>query len=211
MAYDRTRHTRSGQAMAEFVIALLAMTLIVIATVEFLPIFLDNLGLLKSVREEAGVASITSDAGVTTADRQDEFEADIPELFLDRDDTSGHFSEKLRMPAANLAAYESVHLPNIAGMAEQIRYSNQARTSEFVSARTFLPPDQAILRAEGTLVGAGWRLHQICADDARIFTMGDETAPSAVAAVHATYVEDATDGNGPTVLTMSARTAGATL
>ena len=71
MASDRQQ--RSGQAMTEFVIAILAMILIILALVEFLPVFLENIGLLKEVREEAGTAAIASDAGTPTADRQDEF------------------------------------------------------------------------------------------------------------------------------------------
>lgn len=198
--------------MAEFVIALLAMTLIIMATVEFLPILLENFGLLKNVREEAGIASITSEAGTSSAERQEEFASDIPELFMDSDATSGYFSEKMHMPAANLSTYETVHIPSIAGATETIRYSNRAGTSEFVSARTFLSPSEAIARATGTLSGAGWRQHRICADDARLFTIGDETAPSAIAAVHAMQAAEPTDdGYGPTVLTITARTAGASL
>ena len=62
--------------MTEFVIAILAMILITLAMVEFLPIFLENVGLLKEVREEAGTAAIASAAGTSAADRQDEFRAD---------------------------------------------------------------------------------------------------------------------------------------
>ena len=110
MASDRRQ--RSGQAMTEFVIAILAMILIILAMVEFLPVFLENIGLLKEVREEAGTAAIASDAGTSAADRQDEFRADIPEFLLDSDDTSGSYSEKLRLPAANLADGEFVRIPN---------------------------------------------------------------------------------------------------
>ena len=210
MGFEHGR--RSGQAMAEFVIALLAMTLIIMATVEFLPILLENFALLKEVREEAGGASIASEAGTSSAERQEEFASDIPDLLMDGDATSGHFSERMHMPAANLTTYETVRIPSIAGATETLRYSNRAGTSEFVSARTFLSPSEAIARAAGTMSGAGWRLHRICADDARLFTVGDETAPSAVAAVHAMQAAESTDdGYGPTVLTITARTAGATL
>ena len=41
MASDRRQ--RSGQAMTEFVIAILAMILIILAMVEFLPVFLENI------------------------------------------------------------------------------------------------------------------------------------------------------------------------
>ena len=199
---------RSGQAMTEFVIAILAMILIILAMVEFLPIFLENIGLLKEVREEAGIASIAAETGVANANRQDEFAADIPEFLIDSDATSGHYAEKLRLPAANLACWESINLPNIAGVTETLRYSNRAGTSAFLSAIASLPPDQALARAEGALMGAGWDLQEIRSDDARIFTRGDAAAPSAVAAVHArsTLEED-----GQTVLTIIARSAGATL
>lgn len=199
---------RSGQAMTEFVVAILAMMLIVLAMVEFLPVFLDNFSLLKEVREEAGTASITASSGISVADRQDEFDADIPDLLIDRDLTSGYFSEKMRMPAANLAAREYAVIPAISGAAETLRYSNRAGTAEFVSALSPLSPSEALARAEGTMAGAGWQPHPIEADDARLFTIGDASAPSAVAAVH---VQLSTEGDGLTVITIAARAAGASL
>ena len=70
MAYDADRK-RAGQAMMEFTIAILAIILILVAAVEFVPIFLSNLELLKEVREEAGLKAITAESGVASADRQD--------------------------------------------------------------------------------------------------------------------------------------------
>lgn len=194
--------------MTEFVIVILSMILIILALVEFLPVFLENIGLLKEVREEAGTSAIASDAGTSAADRQDEFRTDIPEFLIDSDNTSGHYSEKLRLPAANLANGEYIYIPNIAGVTEMLRYSNRAGTSEFLSGLCALPPDQALARAESALCGAGWTLQEIRADDARIFTMGDATAPSAVAAAHA---RNTIEGDGQTVLTIIARSAGSEL
>jgi hypothetical protein len=194
--------------MTEFVIAILAMILVVLALVEFLPIFLENFGLLKEVREEAGVASISAEAGATEANRQDEFAADIPEMLLDSDATSGHYSEKMRMPAANLASWEQVRIPNVANAAETLRYANRAGTAEFVSAIVAGTPQDALARAEAALTGAGWTLQEIRADDARIFTVGDAAAPSAVAAAHAQYT---IEGDGQAVLTIVARSAGSSL
>ena len=62
MASDAGRN-RAGQAMTEFVIAILAIVLIIAATVEYLPIFLENIGLLKEVREEAGTRAISAEIG----------------------------------------------------------------------------------------------------------------------------------------------------
>ncbi len=194
--------------MTEFVIAILAMILVVLALVECLPIFLENFGLLKEVREEAGVASISAEAGATEANRQDEFAADIPEMLLDSDATSGHYSEKMRMPAANLASWEQVRIPNVANAAETLRYANRAGTAEFVSAIVAGTPQDALARAEAALTGAGWTLQEIRADDARIFTVGDAAAPSAVAAAHAQYT---IEGDGQAVLTIVARAAGSSL
>ncbi len=199
---------RKGQAMTEFVIAILAMILVVLALVEFLPIFLENFGLLKEVREEAGVASISAEAGATEANRQDEFAADIPEMLLDSDATSGHYSEKMRMPAANLTSWEQVRIPNVANAAETLRYANRAGTAEFVSAIVAGTPQDALARAETALMGAGWTLQEIHSNHARIFTMGDATAPSAVAAAHAQYT---IEGDGQAVLTIVARSAGSSL
>jgi len=203
MAFD-VRKTRSGQAMAEFVIAIIAIVIIIAATVEFLPVFLENIGLLKEVREEAGTRAISAETGVITADRQDEFGFDIPGIFSDDKYTSGHFSEKVYMPALNMPIGEFVQIPLVAGMTETLRYSNRYGTSEFVSGMLAMGMDQALARVKGTLVGAGWVAHEIQADDAIVFYRGDRIAPSAVAAVHAGYADDGVSA----CITIIARTAG---
>jgi hypothetical protein len=200
---------RSGQAMAEFIIAIVAIVLLIAATVEFLPVFLENIGLLKEVREEAGTRAISAETGVITADRQDEFGFDIPGIFSDDKYTSGHFSEKVYMPAANMPVVGVVYVPVIAGMTETLRYSNKDGTSEFVSGvmdreQALVDRDQALARVEGTFVGAGWVAHEIQADDAIVFYRGDRIAPSAVAAVHAGYADDGVS----VCITIIARTAG---
>ena len=203
MAFD-ARRRRSGQAMTEFVIALLALILIIVAMVEFLPVFLENIGLLKEVREEAGIRSLASESGTASADRKDEFSFEVPGVLPGDEFTSGHFTEKLRIPAANLPCNEPVRLPNIAGITEAMHYENRAGTSEFLSGLVALTPEQALARAKGAFVGAGWTLQPIEADDALVFTWEDRAA----AAVHAGY---AIDGSGLTCLTVIARTAGGAL
>ena len=200
---------RSGQAMAEFIITLLAMILVVLALVEFLPVFLKSFGMLKSMREEAGIASLSSEAGTSSADRRDEFELGIPEMLMNRNATSGHYTEKLYLPAANLSSVGGeVRIPAIPGTTEKLRYANRSGNAEFVSALADLSPDQALARAAATLTGAGWQLQEIRSSDARILTKGDSAAPSAVAAVHA---QNAIDGEGQTVITVIARSAGSSL
>ena len=206
MAYDAAKR-RAGQAMTEFSIAILAIILIIAATVEFVPLFLDNLGLLKEVREEAGLKSISSESGVSSADRQDEFGFDIPGIFDGDRYTSGKFSEKVHMPAANLPVGETVHIPNISGMAETMRFSNRYGTSEFVSGLLAMNRGQALARASAAFAGAGWIPSEIAADDAVVFTLGDPIAPSAVAAIHAGYADDGVS----VCLTAIARTAGGSL
>lgn len=196
--------TRSGQAMAEFVIAIIAIVIIVAATVEFLPVFLENIGLLKGVREEAGTRAVSAETGVVKADRKDEFGFEIPGIFDDDRHTSGSFSEKVYMPALNMPAGEFVQIPVIAGMTETLRYSNRDRTSEFVSGLLAMDRGQALARAKGTLAGAGWIAHEIQADDAIVFYRGDPVAPFAVAAVHADYADDGVSA----CITIIARTAG---
>lgn len=205
MAYDADRK-RAGQAMTEFVIAILAIIMILVAAVEFLPIFLNNIGLLKDVREEAGLKAISADSGVASADRQDDFSFDVPGVIDDRAAT-GSFSEKVHMPAANLPAAVPVFIPNIAGLAETLRYTNRAGTSEFVSGLLSISRDQALARARGAFAGAGWLPSEIAADDALVFTLGDPTAPSAIAAVHVGYADDGVS----VCLTAVARTAGGSL
>ena len=195
---------RSGQAMAEFVVAIIAIVLLIAATVEFLPVFLENIGLLKEVREEAGTRAISAETGVVTADRQDEFGFDIPGILSDDKCTSGHFSEKVYMPAANMPVGGGVYVPVIAGITETLRYSNGDGTSEFVSGLLVMDREQALARAKGALAGAGWVAHEIQADDAILFYQGDRIAPSAVAAVHAGYADDGIS----TTVTIIARTAG---
>lgn len=206
MAYDAIGR-RAGQAMTEFVIAILAIILIFIATVELVPIFLDNMGLLKKVREEAGLKAIAAESGVPSADRQDEFSFDVPGLFDGAKLTSGAFSEKIYMPAANLPVYMPVYIPNIAGMTETMRYTNRDGTSEFVSGLLSMDRGQALARARGAFAGAGWIPSEIEADDALVFTRGDPIAPTAVAAIHVGYADD----GASVCLTAIARTAGGSL
>ena len=206
MAFDARRH-RSGQAMTEFVIALLALILIIVAMVEFLPVFLENIGLLKEVREEAGIRSLASESGTASADRKDEFSFEVPGVLPGDEFTSGHFTEKLRIPAANLPCNEPVRLPNIAGVTETMHYENRAGTSEFLSGlldRSI--KEEALNRAKGAFVGAGWTLQPIEADDALVFTWEDR----AIAAVHAGYEIDNL-GLTRIRLTVIARTAGGAL
>ena len=195
---------RSGQAMAEFVVAIVAIVILIAVTVEFLPVFLENIGLLKEVREEAGTRAISAESGVVSSDRRDEFGFDIPGIFHDDEHTSGHFSEKVHMPAANMPVGGVLHVPVIAGMTETLRYSNRDGTSEFLSGLLAMDRDQALARAKGALAGAGWIAHEIQADDAIVFYQGDRIAPSAVAAIHAGYADDGVS----TCITIIARTAG---
>lgn len=204
MASDAMR-SRAGQAMAEFVIAILAIVLVIAATVEFLPVFLDDIGLLKEVREEAGTRAISAESGISTADRKDEFGFEIPAILDDDKMTSGAFSEKMRMPAANLAPGEIVRIPVIAGMEETLRYSNRDGTSEFLSGLLAMNRDQALANVKGAMTAAGWTAHEIQSDDAIVFSSGDPVAPSAVAAAHAGYSND----GASVCITVIARAAGA--
>ncbi len=204
MASD-DRRSRTGQATAEFVIAILAIVLVIAATVEFLPVFLDDIGLLKEVREEAGTRAISAESGISTADRKDEFGFEIPAILDDDKMTSGAFSEKMHMPAANLAPGEIVRIPVIAGMVETLRYSNRDGTSEFLSGLLSINKNQAIASVKGAMTGAGWTAHEIQSDDAIVFSIGDPIAPSAVAAAHAGYSND----GASVCITVIARAAGA--
>ena len=210
MASDR-RHLwagrgrrRSGQAVTEFVVAILALVLLIVAAVEFVPIFLDSLGLLKEVREESGRRSLASDSGIASADRKSEFSLEFPGVMPGYTGASGYFSEKMSLPAANLPISEPVRIPNLAGVTETLHYENDSGTSEFLSGFTALPTEHALCLAKGAFVGAAWTAHPIEAHDALVFSLNGR----AVAAVHAGY---ATDGDGMTTITVIARTAGAEL
>ena len=67
--------------------------------------------------------------------------------------------------------------------------------------------EQALARASGAFAGAGWLPSEIAADDALVFTLGDPTAPTAIAAVHTGYADDGVS----VCLTAIARTAGGSL
>jgi len=207
MASDRyspclRRGSRSGQAMTEFVVAILSIVLLIVATVEFLPIFLDNVALLKEVREEAGTGSLRSESGTAAADRKDEFSFEVPGVLPGDDFTSGSFAEKLYFPAANLACGEPVRIPNIAGVAETLHYKNSSSTSEFLAGTTEADPASALIMAKGAFTGAGWIAHPIEAHDALVFSTSDNRA---AAAVHTGY---AADGSGRTAVIVIARSAG---
>lgn len=197
---------RSGQAMAEFAIIAFSIAIAVAATVEFLPLFLDNVSLLKEVREEAGAAAVTSGAGVLRSDRRDEFSIDIPGI--DSRLTSGHLAEKILMPAANLAAGSQVSVPAMpfAAKPRPVVFRNTNGTSAFSSGIVKRDPGDALALAIGAMTAAGWTQHKIGTDDAALFYTGDERAPDAVAAVHSGF---ASDGSGFACVTIIARTAGA--
>ena len=78
MASDSSasRGSRSGQAMAEFAIAVLSIVLVVMALVELVPVLRDNIDLLKDVREEAGRDALSRESGTASADRRDGFEGE---------------------------------------------------------------------------------------------------------------------------------------
>ena len=118
MAYDPRR---AGQAMSEFMVAVLALILLIVAMVEFVPVFLDNIGLLKEVREEAGAKSISADTGMALSDRKDEFGFDVPGIFPDDSYTSGSFAEKIRPVSwrANTPALRSSGRP----VPRQVKFS----------------------------------------------------------------------------------------
>ncbi|MBO5940490.1 MAG: hypothetical protein J6R18_04780 [Kiritimatiellae bacterium] len=203
MAFN-PRISRSGQAMTEFVVAILAIVLIIGATVEFLPVILDNIGLLKNVREEAGTRAISAESGIISADRSSEFALNLPVLLGKGESFEGKFTEKVHVPAGNLSLFQNVRIPVIAGMAETVRYSNRDGTSEFVSGLLAMNTEQALARVKGALTGAGWTAHEIQAYDAVVFSSGDPESPSAVAAAGVCLAED----NISSCVTIIARTAG---
>ena len=207
MAYSRP--SRSGQAMTELIVAMLAITLVILALTEFVPVFLDNLALQKEVREEAGLAALKADAEFVSADRNSEFELDIPGDWIAADGTSGAFSEKACLPAANLACHEQVRIPNIAGITEELRYSNRAGTSEFLSATAAGTMDQVLARARAAFAGAGWSASEIGADDTVFFVQSDLKTAAA-------HVKEETPAGGQAAarqirLTVIARSAGGKL
>ena len=149
-----------------------------------------------------------SPVSVSNADRSDEFSMDFPDFLMPSNATSGHLVERLHMPAANLIQSEPVMIPAISGTIETLRYSNRDGTSEFLSALSPLPENQALAQAAGALSGVGWTILEVRATDACILAKGDVSAPSAIMAVHA---QASVDGGGQTVLTIIARSAGPTL
>ena len=205
MAYDPRR---AGQAMSEFMVAVLALILLIVAMVEFVPVFLDNIGLLKEVREEAGAKSISADTGMALSDRKDEFGFDVPGIFPDDSYTSGSFAEKIRLPAANLSATEFASIGKPPNFEETMRCPKDSSQPRFLAGYSSLNPSAAARSAMG-----GWLLSDVIYEDSEnnecacLFYQGDRNAPSAVAAAHAGYVFDE-NGNQRTFLTIVARPAG---
>lgn len=208
MAYDPRR---SGQAMSEFMVAVLALILLIVAMVELVPVFLDNIGLIKEVREEAGAKSISAETGMALADRKDEFGFDIPEIFPDDSYTSGSFAEKIRLPAANLSTTDFASIGTPPNFEETMRCPRNSSQPTFLAGYSGLTPVAAARCAMG-----GWLLADVTYEDgsgdecACIFYRGDHNAPSAVAAAHASYVFDE-NGTKRTFLTIVARPAGGEL
>ena len=208
MAYDPSAGRfgrRDGQAMAEFAIALLSIVLVVMALVELVPVLRDNIDLLKDVREEAGTRALSMESGTASSDRRDEFEMEIPLLGSQRSSEtseltfSGDLTEKLHMPAANLARTGSFTIPNIPGLQNPL--ISQSRNGTVVSGLIYVSPDQAIARARSVLGGIP---SAIATRDAFVVPIDDGQA------VAAAYAGQAVDENGTpcTSLTVVIRSAG---
>jgi hypothetical protein len=199
-------HSRAGQAMTELIVAILAITLVILALTEFVPVFFDNVDLQKEIREEAGLAALKSETGIIESNRKSEFELDIPGEWIDPDSTSGEFSEKQYMPAANLACYEPVRIPNISGVVEELRFANDSGTMEFISGTSVGSTGSVLSKVCGAFVGSGWVDCGIGAADTALFSKSELT----VAAVHVKE-ESSADGLPNVRLTVIVRSAGGSI
>ena len=195
MASDSSarRGSRSGQAMAEFAIAILSIVLVVMALVELVPVLRDNIDLLKDVRE-----------GTASADRREEFEVEIPLPGSQRGGESeltfsGDLTERLHMPAANLASTGYFAPPNITGLQNPL--ISQSRNGVVLSGLIYASPEEAVSRARNAL---GAMPLPIATRDAFIVTLD---GGQAVAAACATEVVDE-NGIPCTSLTVVIRSAG---
>ena len=189
MASDSSarRGSRSGQAMAEFAIAVLSIVLVVMALVELVPVLRDNIDLLKDVREEAGRDALSRESGTASADRREEFEVEIPLPGAQRGGESeltfsGDLTERLHMPAANLASTGYFAPPNITGLQNPL--ISQSRNGVVLSGLIYASPEEAVSRARSAL---GAMPSPIATRDAFVATLD---GGQAVAAACATEVVD---------------------
>lgn len=208
---------KRGQAMTEFVMIVVAFVLLVSVTCDFIPIFTASLRQQTEVHSNmGGISMLDADEGMVKQ-RSGSFEADLSIPFM-VEDADVNFSETVEFPAANLksSSFGAIDIPGGIPAFFSMENENDDRTSKF---KSWIVPNSPrnVKNTIDSLMGSAWvRYENIVYEnhDAQeyvyIYTMGDPTAPSAVAAVYVGPSETSPDKLNPisTTVAVIARLSG---
>jgi hypothetical protein len=209
---------KSGQAMIEFVMVIIVVVLLVSAVCDFIPIFTASLRQQNEAHSNMGRSSILDCDEGMAKQQSDDFKTDLRIPFL-LTDGEIQFSEAIEFPAANLKSYFSGAIDITGDMLaiSSMQNENDQRTSKCKSWVVVGAP-RSVKNTVGSLLNSDWIRYEnlIYENDNEqeyvyVYTLGDETAPSAIAAIYVGPAESCPDKSNPNVSTVTiiARTAGA--
>lgn len=211
------KHVKSGQAMIEFVMVIIVITLLVSVACDFIPIFTASLRQQTEAHSNiSGITMLDIDEGIIKQ-QSDNFETDLNIPFL-LEDGDIQFSETIEFPAANLRTFSSGRI-DIPGslLGPELHNENDTQTSMFKSWIVSGSPE-SVKPATASLLDSQWILYENIKYENNndheyvyVFTKGNQLAPYAVAAIYIGPAETCPDKNNPTLTTVTviARTAGA--
>ena len=219
MFLDSDKWEKKGQAMIEFVMVIIVIALLVSVTCDFIPIFTAALRQQTEAHSNVGgVTMLNADEGMVNQ-RSDNFDTDLNIPFLLQDGDI-RFFEALKFPAANLRTYFDGRI-DIPGslLGPELSNENDDGTSKFKSWVVSGPPDEVRKSIDALLDGDWVRYENMVYENHNeqeeqeyvyVYTMGNQLAPSAVAAIYVGPAESCPDKQNPkaTTVTIIARTAG---
>jgi hypothetical protein len=213
---DSDKWKKKGQAMIEFVMVIIVIALLVSVTCDFIPIFTAALRQQTEAHSNVGgITMLNADEGMVSQ-RSDNFDTDLNIPFLLQDGDI-RFCETLKFPAANLRTYFDGRI-DIPGslLGPEFSNENDDGTSKLKSWVVSGAPNK-VRNGIGALLDGDWiRYEKMVYENhdeqeyVYVYTMGDQLAPSAVAAIYVGPAESCPDKQNPqtTTVTIIARTAG---
>ena len=212
----KDQHQRSGQAIVEFVMVIIAIMLLVAAATELLPLFIESVQQQNSAHKEAGKTALQSDEG-TVVGHPEAYKATLS-LPLLLDDAEINISTKVKFPAANLFARDELYpIPDNFGGATLVNNSQKGK-SKFMAWFVSAKPEVLKSAASSLLPDGGWTpCHDLAYENDNtheyvyIYTKGDLASPTFVAAIYVgpAYTDENPEHPTTSTVIVIARTAGA--
>ena len=179
---------RSGQALVEFVMVVIAIMLLVAAAAELLPLFIESIQQQSSAHKEAGKTALQSDEG-TAVGSPETYKATLS-LPLLLDDAEINLSTKVKFPSANLYTRDWIPpLPNSIG---GTTFENDSPDGKSRFRAWIVPAKPEAFKTNiPTLLSGEWiPCHDLSYENGNtheyvyIFTKGALTSPLSVAAIY---------------------------